>query len=42
MSNFDRLYNDGLRKFIYLSDRLILVQKVEKYEDELIQKEMKK
>ncbi len=36
------IYNQGRKKFIYLTDKLFLIQKVEEYEDELIKKEIEK
>lgn len=35
------VWNEGLRKFIYLPEKLILIQEVEKFEDELIEKSTK-
>lgn len=35
-------YNQGKKKFIYLTDKLFLVQKVEEIEDEMIRKEIEK
>jgi hypothetical protein len=36
------LYKEGKKKFIYLTDKLILIQKVDEYEDEMINAEIKK
>jgi hypothetical protein len=33
-------YTNKIKKFIYLTDKLILIQKVESYEDEMIQKQI--
>lgn len=36
------VYKQGKKKFIYLTDKLFLIQKVEGFEDEMIRKEIKK
>lgn len=36
------IYKQGKKKFIYLTDKLFLIQKVEEFEDEMIRKEFKK